>query len=902
MSLLTKIFGDPNAKVVRQMDPLVAKINAFEPDFVRLTDDELKAKTEEFRKRLEKEPLDNLLPEAFAAVREAAKRTLGQRHYDVQLKGGIALHRGQIAEMRTGEGKTLTATLALYLNALAGTGAHLVTVNDYLARRDTVWMGQIYHALGLSVGVIQHQGATFMYDPSYRSKSEEHDEGSTQDTERDTTGSFKVKYEYLRPCARQEAYQCDITYGTNNEFGFDYLRDNMVGRLAEMSQRGHGYAIVDEVDSILIDEARTPLIISAPAEEATELYYKFAELARRLVKEDDYKVDEKLRSTYLTDAGIKKMEQWLGVENIYTAGGMRMANHVEQALRAQTLFQRDRHYVVENDEVVIVDEFTGRKLPGRRYSEGLHQAIEAKEGVKIQRESQTMATITFQNYFRMYKKLAGMTGTAVTEAEEFANIYKLEVVVISTNKSDRRADQPDRIYRTEAAKFAAVVKHVKELHERGQPVLLGTISIEKNEELGLLLEREGIPYQMLNAKNHEREGEVIAQAGRAGAVTLATNMAGRGVDIVLGGNPPDSDESARVREASGLFVLGTERHESRRIDNQLRGRSGRQGDPGFTQFYVSVEDDLMRIFGGERIGSMMSRLKVPEDVPIEAGMVSKAIETAQKKVEGHNFDIRKHLLEYDDVLNKHREAIYRRRREILELAEGVLEVTSEGYRALRDVILTMVDEEVRGVIETHAGADGWETDAIVEALSKIIPLAPVTVDELKKIAAEHGAEDAVNRAVAVCTDAARRTYDAMEQAVDNPDIMRELEKMLLIRTIDTLWVDHLVAIDHLRGGIGLRGYAQRDPLVEYKKETYYMYQELLGAIQHDVANTIFKMGAAAVMAPSLLEKQGIQMRGAVKGENGDGGAQKSAEPMPKTGRNEPCPCGSGKKYKKCHAA
>lgn len=901
MSFLTKIFGDPNAKVVRQMDPIVAKINALEADVVRLTNDELKAKTGEFRKRLEKESLDDLLPEAFAVVREAAKRTLGQRHYDVQLKGGVALHRGQIAEMRTGEGKTLTSTLALYLNALTGNGVHLVTVNDYLARRDTVWMGQIYHALGMGVGVIQHQGATYLYDPSYRSQSEEHDEGTERDTERDTTGSFKVKYEYLRPCERKEAYQCDITYGTNNEFGFDYLRDNMVGRLAEMSQRGHTYAIVDEVDSILIDEARTPLIISAPAEEATEQYYKFAELARRLVKEEDYKVDEKLRSTYLTDAGIKKMEQWLGVENIYTAGGMRMANHVEQALRAQTLFERDRHYVVENDEVVIVDEFTGRKLPGRRYSEGLHQAIEAKEGVKIQRESQTMATITFQNYFRMYKKLAGMTGTAVTEAEEFANIYKLEVVVIPTNKVDHRTDAQDRIYRSEAAKFAAVVKQVKELHERGQPVLLGTISIEKNEELGLLLEREGVPYQMLNAKNHEREGEIIAQAGRAGAVTLATNMAGRGVDIVLGGNPPDADEAARVRELGGLFVMGTERHESRRIDNQLRGRSGRQGDPGATQFYVSVEDDLMRIFGGDRIKSMMTRLKVPEDVPIEAGMVSKALETAQKKVEGHNFDIRKHLLEYDDVLNKHREAIYRRRREILELAEGMLAVTSEGYKTLRDVILAMVDDEIRDIITMHVTEDGWETDAIIEALSKMIPLQPVTIDEVKKIAADYRTEDAVDRAAMVCSDTARKAYDAMEEAVGNSDVVRELEKMLLIRTIDTLWVDHLVAIDHLRGGIGLRGYAQRDPLVEYKKETYYMYQELLAAVQHDVANTVFKMGAAAVLAPSLLEKEGLQMRGAVKGENGSVNAA-SPQNIPKVGRNEPCPCGSGKKYKKCHGA
>ncbi|MEK7102125.1 MAG: SEC-C metal-binding domain-containing protein, partial [Patescibacteria group bacterium] len=626
---------------------------------------------------------------------------------------------------------------------------------------------------------------------------------------------------------------------------------------------------------------------------------------------------------------IKKMEQWLGVENIYTAGGMRMANHVEQALRALALFQRDRHYVVENNEVVIVDEFTGRKLPGRRYSEGLHQAIEAKEGVPIQRESQTMATVTFQNYFRMYKKLAGMTGTAVTEAEEFANIYKLEVVVIPTNKPDRRTDMPDRIYRSEAAKFAAVVKHVKELHERGQPILLGTISIEKNEELGLLLEREGVPYQMLNAKNHEREGEIIAQAGRAGAVTLATNMAGRGVDIVLGGNPPETDAAARVREAGGLFVLGTERHESRRIDNQLRGRSGRQGDAGFTQFYVSVEDDLMRIFGGDRIKAMMTRLKVPEDVPIEAGMVSKAIETAQKKVEGHNFDIRKHLLDYDDVLNKHREAMYRRRREILELGEGTLEVTSEGYKTLREIICAMVDDEVRDIIETHANEDGWAIDAIVEAVTKIVPFESGTIEQLKAIAADYRAEDAVDRAVALCASATQRVYDALEQAVGNPALVRELEKTLLIRTVDVLWIDHLVAIDRLRGGIGLRGYAQRDPLVEYKKETYDMYQELLAAIQHDVAHTIFKMGAAAVMAPEALERKGLVMRGsltdrasagpgAAKGGNGDtvipssasraeqaqalGSPRAGVEGSNKIGRNDPCHCGSGKKYKKCHGA
>ena len=934
MSLLTKIFGDPNAKVVRQMDPIIVKINACEADFVRLTNDELRAKTDEFRQRLGvvdsgsaagmtagKEGIDDLLPEAFAAVREAAKRTLGQRHYDVQLKGGIALHRGHIAEMRTGEGKTLTATLAVYLNALTGDGVHLVTVNDYLARRDTVWMGQIYHALGLSVGVIQHQSASFLYDPSYGGQSPRADEGTERDVTRDTTGSFKVQYDYLQPCARHEAYACDITYGTNNEFGFDYLRDNMVPRLSDMVQRGHVYAIVDEVDSILVDEARTPLIISAPAEEATETYYQFARLVKQLTKEEDYQVDEKLRTAFLTDGGIKKMEQWLHVDNIYAKGDVRRVHHMEQALRAHALFQRDRQYVVENNEVVIIDEFTGRKMPGRRYSEGLHQAIEAQEGVPIQRESQTMATITFQNYFRLYKKLAGMTGTAVTEAEEFGKIYNLEVVVMPTNKVDQRVDYPDRIYRTEAAKFSAVVKHVKELHERGQPVLLGTISIEKNEELGKLLEREGIPFQMLNAKNHEREGEIIAQAGRLGAVTLATNMAGRGVDIVLGGNPPDADAAARVRELGGLLVLGTERHESRRIDNQLRGRAGRQGDPGATQFYVSVQDDLMRIFAGDRIGNMMRRLKVPEDVPIEAKMVSRALETAQKKVEGHNFDIRKHLLEYDDVLNKHREAIYRRRREILQLAEGQLEVTSEGVSSLRDIILAMVEAEIEQMVSAHITSDDTENaDTLIAGLTQIYPLPAATVEATRAlVVSKTQSETVIPQIVEQCMAVIRGAYDELERVIAEPSLMREIEKGLLLRTTDMLWIDHLVAIDHLRAGIGLRGYAQRDPLVEYKQETYGLYQSLLAAIQHDVAHTIFKVGAAAVLAPEALPRKGLVMRGsltgrasagprAAKGANGDvilsgnEGFHPDHKSMPKVGRNEPCPCGSGKKYKKCHGA
>ncbi|MDO8509860.1 MAG: preprotein translocase subunit SecA, partial [bacterium] len=648
MTFLTKIFGDPNAKVLKEIQPIVEKINAFELQLQNLSTEALKAKTAEFKTRLAQgETLNDILPEAFAVVREVSKRVTGMRHFDVQLIGGVVLHRGSIAEMRTGEGKTLVATLPIYLNALAGQGVHLVTVNDYLAKRDAVWMSQIYDALGLTVGIIQNQNVSYRYNANAKKL----EEGSEADKDRDAKGMFRVEYEFLEPCSRKEAYTCDITYGTNNEFGFDYLRDNMVGSLVEMVQRPFFFAIVDEVDSILVDEARTPLIISAPAEEATDQYYRFAELVYRLKIEEDYNVDEKMRSATLTEVGLKKMEQALNIQNIYAEGGIATVHHVEQALKAHALFKRDRDYVVDNNEVVIVDEFTGRKMPGRRYSEGLHQAIEAKEKVKIQRESRTLATVTFQNYFRLYAKLAGMTGTAVTEAEEFGKIYKLEVVVIPTNKNNERHDYPDRIYKNEEIKYRAIAQKVKELQDKGQPVLIGTISVEKNEELSVYLEREGIKHEILNAKNHEREGEIIAQAGRPGAVTLATNMAGRGVDIILGGNPSNSELATKAREAGGLFVVGTERHESRRIDNQLRGRAARQGDPGETQFFLATTDDLMRIFAGDRIRSLMQALRVPDDMPIEQKSITNLIETAQKKVEGHHFDIRKHLLEYDDVLN-----------------------------------------------------------------------------------------------------------------------------------------------------------------------------------------------------------------------------------------------------------
>jgi len=660
MSIITKILGDANDKYLKKVQPLVDKINSLEKEFEGFSNERLTEKTGEFKERLRKgETLDDILPEAFALVRESAKRTLHQRHFDVQLIGGLVLHQGKIAEMKTGEGKTLAATLPLYLNALEEKGCHSVTVNDYLARRDTVWMGQIYHALGLTVGCLNHE-QSFLYDPDYKKPPE------GKEKMRDELGSFYVVEDFLRPCQRLEAYLADITYGTNNEFGFDYLRDNMVYDLSQKSQRGFHYAIIDEVDSILIDEARTPLIISAPDTESSKWYQEFARIIPRLDPKTDYEIDEKMRAVTLTENGINKIEKILGMGNIYEEKGIRYLHHLEQALRAEALFKRDRDYVVKDGQVIIVDEFTGRLMPGRRWSGGLHQAIEAKEGVRVQPESITLASITFQNYFRLYKKLAGMTGTAATSAEEFDKVYRLEVVIIPTNKPMIRQELPDRVYKTIDGKFQALVREIKERHKIGQPVLVGTTSIEKNEYLGKLLDREGIPHQILNAKHHQREGEIIAQAGKLSQVTIATNMAGRGVDIILGGNPQNPEEMKKVINLGGLHVIGTERHEARRIDNQLRGRSGRQGDLGSSQFFVSLEDDLMRIFGGERIKSLMGILKIPEDQPIEANLVSGVIESAQSKIEGLNFDLRKHILEYDDVLNKHREVIYKKRREISE--------------------------------------------------------------------------------------------------------------------------------------------------------------------------------------------------------------------------------------------
>ncbi len=700
MNFLKNIFKNQNDKEIDKLKPIVERINALEASCVALTDDALKAKTTEFKERLRAgETLDNIVPEAFAVVREASKRTLGQRHFDVQLMGGLILQQGGIPEMRTGEGKTLVATLPAYTQALAGLGVHVVTVNDYLSRRDASWMGQIYNALGLSVGVINHE-ESFIYDPRHTEK----------DAERDQVGSFKVVNEFLRPCTRRESYAADITYGTNNEFGFDFLRDNIEYETATLRQRGHHFAIVDEVDSILIDEARTPLIISAPSSDSGDMYSRFADIAAKLSPESDYTVDEKYKSISLTDAGITHAEKLLGVENIYTEKGIKYVHHLETAIKARALFMRDKEYVVKDNEVIIVDEFTGRLQPGRRWSEGLHQAIEAKEKVAIQKESKTFASITFQNYFRLYSTLSGMTGTARTSSEEFFKVYGLHVVTVPTNKPVARIDRNDLIFKTETGKFKAVAREVKERWKKGQPVLVGTVSIERNELLGEYLKAEGIPHEILNAKNHAREGEIIAQAGKRGAVTIATNLAGRGVDVKLGGNPSTKEQSDEVKALGGLFVLGTERHDARRIDNQLRGRSGRQGDPGETQFFVSLEDTLMRVFGGERLKSMMNTLGVPDDEPIENKFITRSIEQAQEKIEGFNFDARKHVLEFDDVLNYQRKIFYQRRSTILTGDQQVV----KDY--IKELGVSLTDEEKKVLQEKVEHAD----DDLVLALRQAI--------------------------------------------------------------------------------------------------------------------------------------------------------------------------------------
>ncbi len=924
MRFLDKLLGDPNKKTLKSLQPMVEEINALEPEMEKLTEEQLKAKTSEFKGRLSKgESLDSLLVEAFAVVREASKRTTGMRHYDVQLIGGVVLHQGKIAEMRTGEGKTLVATLPVYLNALEGKGVHVITVNDYLAKRDAVWMGQIYDYLGLSVGIVQNQRISFVYDSSVK--------GNELDEERDELGSFKVEEEFLRASSRQETYRCDITYGTNNEFGFDYLRDNMVQTIEEMVMRPGDemhYAIIDEVDSILIDEARTPLIISAPAQQATEQYYQFAKLVKQLVENEDYNLDEKMRSSTLTEQGIAKFETWLNVDNLYVEGGIRLVHHIEQALKAEVLFKKDKDYIVDDNEVIIIDEFTGRKMPGRRYSEGLHQAIEAKENVAIQRESQTLATITFQNLFRMYSKLSGMTGTAFTESEEFFKIYYLEVIVIPTNRPDVRVDHPDRIYKSENGKNMAIAKKIQECRTKGQPVLVGTISVEKNEELSIFLTSQGIEHEILNAKNHEREGEIIAQAGQPGSVTLATNMAGRGVDIKLGGVPLNGENMKTVERAGGLFVLGTERHESRRIDNQLRGRSARQGDPGETQFFVSTDDDLMRIFAGERMKGVMERLNVPDDMPIEQKMITKMLEGAQKKVEGHNFDIRKHLLEYDDVLNRHREVIYKKRRQILGLSKqdsGLEEKEEEGsesdldkkYSSLKEMILDLVDQEVEFIVSFHTNVEDrkdWNMKEVYETMKTVFPFNQEEREQLLHMGGNGDSKledvEARDQTVKFLMKKAEQEYESITDQIvgissseeEGGTMMQGIEKNILLRSIDNLWVEHLVAIDYLRTGIGLRGYGQRDPLVEYKKETYSMFNELLSGIQKEVVYSFYKVGAGLQLAPTVMANDKLVMKGAQKSANDTPGVVQSKlrdDSGKKVGRNDPCPCGSGKKHKKC---
>jgi preprotein translocase subunit SecA len=915
-ALLRTIFGTKHERDVKRMMPTVQAITAREPALQALDDVALRAQTDELRKLLEGSSVDELLPEAFAVCREAARRTLGMRHFDVQHIGGMVLHSGKIAEMATGEGKTLVATLPAYLNALTGRGVHIVTVNDYLAKRDAQWMGPVYHALGLTVGVIQHE-ASFLYDPSY----------VTPD----------IRLTALRPCTRREAYQADVTYGTNNEFGFDYLRDNMRFTQEELVQRELHFAIVDEVDSILIDEARTPLIISGPSDESTDLYFKIDRIIPKLkraativegklseieeTKSGDFIVDEKSKAVALTEEGIASCERLLTVENLYDPKNIDVLHHIQQGLRAHALYRRDVDYVVKEGQVIIVDEFTGRMMPGRRWSDGLHQAVEAKEGVRIERENQTLATITFQNYFRMYDKLAGMTGTAETEAEEFAKIYKLDVVVIPTNRHLIRHNQPDVVYKTEREKFNAVVEDIARCHEAGQPVLVGTVSIEKSEQVSKLLKKRGVKHEVLNAKYHEREAEIVAQAGRLAGVTIATNMAGRGTDILLGGNPDflskeilrrkgldpvtapvearetamaearriTAPEHEKVVELGGLHIVGTERHESRRIDNQLRGRSGRQGDPGSSRFYLSLEDDLLRIFGSQRIQRIMDRLGMEEGEPIEHKLVTRAIATAQKRVENHNFEIRKHLLEYDDVMNKQREIVYGMRRQILD-GESQADTIGEW---IEDLVGITLDAYAPG--SSHP--EDWDLAGLNEALHRQFDLRLPSA-RYDDVVSRSGLEELVGGGV-------RERYAERDRELGS-DLLRALERHEMLIVIDQQWKDHLLSIDHLKEGIGLRGYGQRDPLTEYKREAFELFQDMAGRVKAAVVERLFKVQIvrdAPIEMPTMTAWADTQeTRGALPG---DTGRSAPARPAPRTatgekvGRNDPCPCGSGKKYKKC---
>ena len=881
-TLVKRFVGSRNDREIKKIQPLVSKINDLEPQTSRLSDEQLQARTADFKQRFENgESLDELLPDVFAVVRETGKRVLNMRHFDVQLIGGVVLHQGRISEMKTGEGKTLVATLPAYLNALEGKGVHVVTVNDYLAKRDSEWMGRLYKFLGLSVGVIQH---------------------GLDDDE------------------RRESYGSDITYGTNNEFGFDYLRDNMKFDLVHCTQRPHHYAIVDEVDSILIDEARTPLIISGPSEESTDKYYRIDKIIPRLRRDIDYQVDEKHRTVTLTEEGFSRCEDLLGVGDLSDITNMEILHHINQGLRAHTLYKRDVEYVVKDGEVIIVDEFTGRLMPGRRWSDGLHQAVEAKEGLRIQQENQTLATITFQNYFRMYKKLAGMTGTAETEAEEFLKIYKLDVAVIPTNRPMCRVEYPDVIYRTEREKFEAVVKEIKACHEKGQPALVGTISIDRSEKLSSMLKRAGVKHVVLNAKYHEKEAEIVAQAGRKGAVTIATNMAGRGTDILLGGNaefmardlmrkrdidpvtatpqqwneaiaqvkPQIDEEHEEVVQAGGLHIIGTERHEARRIDNQLRGRSGRQGDPGSSRFYVSLEDDLMRIFAADRISGIMQRLGMEEGVPIESRFVSKQIENAQKRVEGQNFSYRKHVLEYDDVMNKQREAVYGLRRQLLEGEDQ------------KEYLMGIADDIIIDLVARHAGEkthpDGWDLNGLQTAVLQQFGF------DFRAEGIDPGRMGSKEIEEALIAKAHEK-YDQKETLIGAPQ-MRYHERMLMLQIVDSHWKDHLLGMDHLKEGIGLRGYGQRDPLVEYKKESYELFEDLMNRIEEDTLRFLF------LLQPVEEKKQAEQIERKRKraefvmsqqqSNGGDGASRQVKRDSPKIGRNDPCPCGSGKKFKKCH--
>ena len=830
MGIFGNIFGDESSKFIKNTEKIVQKINALESDISQLKDEDFPKKTEDFRNRLQKgETLDDILPEAFALVREAMKRADNKRLFDVQLVGGLALHSGKIAEMKTGEGKTFVAVLPAYLNALMDEGVHIVTVNDYLSRIGAVLMGQVYNFLGLSVGVINSNNVSYLYDSKHKE----------EDRERDQVGEFKIVYDFLKPCARKEAYATEITYGTNHEYGFDYLRDNLATRVEDLVQRGHNYAIVDEVDSILIDEARTPLIISSASGDSEDFYIKFYNIARQLKRDVDYSVDEKLKAITLTDEGITKAEKLLDVENIYTEKGIKYVHHLETAVKAQAIFEKDKDYVVKDGEVVIVDSFTGRLQPGRRWSEGIHQAIEAKEGVKIEKETRSSGSITFQNYFRFYKKLSGMTGTALTSAEEFLKVYKLDVIVIPTNRPVVRVDHNDLIFQTEKGKFQAIAKKVKELNAKGEPVLIGTISIEKNELLSAYLKEVGVPHVILNAKNHEKEGEIIAQAGKRSAVTIATNMAGRGIDIKLGGNPHTEKDYEFVKSVGGLFVLGTERHEARRIDNQLRGRSGRQGDPGETQFYVSLEDDLMRVFGSDKIKTMMGRFGIPEDQPIENRFIGRTLEGAQAKIEGFHFDARKNTLEYDDVMNHQRKIVYERREKLMRADKNEVE------NLLEQVSLGRVDD------------------------------ANKLIEEKRKKLGDEAFFETVRR--------------------------------IALYTTDTLWMEHLEAMDYLRSSVNLRAYGQREPIVEYKKDGLKMFKEMEESFKEQVLaliGTINTENIVNIQEENNTPKQTLVVShtepselGGKKDPEGKGTSYGAGNTV---GRNDPCPCGSGKKYKKCH--